>query len=41
MAAGTTEQPLSHTEVLETTERVKSQFIALLKSVIPRIASAL
>jgi len=37
-AAGILDQPLDHKEVLETAERVKSQFIALLKSVIPRIA---
>jgi purine-nucleoside phosphorylase len=41
MAAGTTDQPLSHAEVLETTERVKTQFIALLKAVIPRISATL
>jgi len=38
MAAGTTDQPLSHTEVLETTARVKPQFMALLRAVIPRIS---
>jgi purine-nucleoside phosphorylase len=38
-AAGILDQPLDHKEVLETTERVKSQFIALLKSVISRIAA--
>jgi purine-nucleoside phosphorylase len=37
-AAGILDQPLDHKEVLETAERVKSQFIALLKGVIPRIA---
>ena len=41
MAAGTTDQPLSHVEVLETGERVKSQFIALLRSVIPHIAEVI
>ena len=39
MAAGILDQPLNHLEVLETTERVKSQFIALLRAVIPRLAS--
>lgn len=39
MAAGILDQPLSHAEVLETGERVKSQFIALLRAVIPSIAS--
>jgi purine-nucleoside phosphorylase len=38
-AAGILDQPLDHKEVLETAERVKSQFITLLKSVIPRIAA--
>src|SRR5580692_7734968 len=37
-AAGILDQPLDHKEVLETAERVKGQFIALLKAVIPRIA---
>ena len=37
-AAGILDQPLDHKEVLEAAERVKSQFIALLKIVIPRIA---
>jgi purine-nucleoside phosphorylase len=40
-AAGVLDQPLDHKEVLETTERVKGQFIALLRGVIPAIASAL
>jgi purine-nucleoside phosphorylase len=40
-AAGILDQPLDHKEVLETAERVKSQFIALLKTVIPRIAAEL
>ncbi|HMD09215.1 MAG TPA: purine-nucleoside phosphorylase [Candidatus Acidoferrum sp.] len=38
-AAGILDQPLDHKEVLETAERIKSQFIALLKTVIPRIAA--
>jgi len=38
-AAGILDQPLDHKEVLETAERVKGQFIALLKIVIPRIAA--
>jgi purine-nucleoside phosphorylase len=37
-AAGILDQPLSHVEVLETAERVKEQFISLLKAVIPKIA---
>ena len=40
-AAGILDQPLNHDEVLQTAERVKGQFIALLRSVIPDIASAL
>lgn len=39
MAAGVMDRPLVHTEVLETGERVKCQFIGLLRAVIPRIAS--
>ncbi|MGH9677557.1 MAG: purine-nucleoside phosphorylase, partial [Candidatus Acidiferrum sp.] len=38
-AAGILEQPLDHQEVLETTERVKGQFIALLKAAIPAITA--
>lgn len=41
MAAGIVDQPLSHTEVLETGERVATQFVALVRGVIPRIAEAL
>jgi purine-nucleoside phosphorylase len=41
MAAGTTDAPLNHQEVLDTTKRVKTQFIALLRAVIPRIAEAI
>jgi len=41
MAAGILDRPLDHREVIETGERVKSQFIALLRAVIPRIASDL
>jgi purine-nucleoside phosphorylase len=40
-AAGILDQPLDHKEVLETGERIKGQFIALLRAVIPDIASAL
>lgn len=40
-AAGILDQPLDHKEVLETAERVKSQFIALLRMVIPRMAAEL
>jgi len=38
MAAGILDQPISHEEVLETGERVKGQFVALLRAVIPRMA---
>jgi purine-nucleoside phosphorylase len=40
-AAGILDRPLDHNEVLRTAERVKGQFIALLRAVIPDIASAL
>jgi len=39
MAAGILDQPINHQEVLETGERVKGQFIALLRAVLPGIAS--
>ncbi len=39
MAAGILDQPINHIEVLETGERVKVQFIAFLRAVLPRIAS--
>jgi purine-nucleoside phosphorylase len=39
MAAGILDRPLDHSEVLETGERVRGQFIALLRAVIPRIAA--
>jgi purine-nucleoside phosphorylase len=39
MAAGILDQPLSHSEVMETGERVKSTFEALLRAVLPRIAA--
>jgi purine-nucleoside phosphorylase len=37
MAAGILDQPLSHAEVMETGERVKTIFEALLRAVLPRI----
>lgn len=40
-AAGLLDQPLDHNEVLKTTERVKGQFISLLRAVIPDMAAAL
>ena len=40
-AAGILDQPLNHVEVLETAERVKGQFISLLKAVIPRVGEAI
>jgi purine-nucleoside phosphorylase len=39
-AAGILDQPLNHREVLETAARVKGDFVALLKAVLPRIAEA-
>ena len=40
MAAGILDQPLSHQEVMETGERVRSSFEALLRAVLPRIEKA-
>ena len=37
MAAGILDQPLSHAEVMETGERVKTTFEALLRAVLPRM----
>jgi purine-nucleoside phosphorylase len=37
MAAGILDQPLSHTEVMETGERVKTTFESLLRAVLPRM----
>jgi purine-nucleoside phosphorylase len=37
MAAGILDQALSHQEVMETGERVKTSFEALLSAVLPRI----
>jgi purine-nucleoside phosphorylase len=39
MAAGILDQVLDHSEVMATGERVKGQFIALLRAVLPRIAN--
>ena len=40
MAAGILDQPLSHAEVMETGERVRSIFESLLKAVLPRVAQS-
>ena len=40
-AAGVLDQPLDHHEVLETAERIKSQFIALLRAILPPLSSSL
>ncbi|WP_028561356.1 purine-nucleoside phosphorylase [Paenibacillus pinihumi] len=37
MASGILDQPLSHQEVIETTEKVKAQFLGLILAVIPAI----
>ena len=37
MAAGVLPQPLHHDEVMETTRRVRGQFIALLEGIIGRL----
>ncbi len=39
MAAGILDKVLDHAEVMETGERVKTQFVALLRAVLPRIAA--
>src|SRR3954452_14455535 len=41
MAAGILDQPLSHAEVMETGERVRGIFEALLKAILPQIAQEL
>jgi len=41
MASGILDQPLSHAEVMETGERVKTTFESLLRAVLPRMASTL
>lgn len=38
MAAGILDQPLSHAEVMETGERVKTTFESLLRAMLPRVA---
>jgi purine-nucleoside phosphorylase len=40
-AAGVSDQPLVHKEVLEVAERVREEFVALLKAVIPEMAEEL
>ena len=40
-AAGILDQPLNHREVLETAARVKDDFVALLKAILPKIAEAI
>jgi purine-nucleoside phosphorylase len=37
MAAGILDQPLSHVEVMETTERVKHKFLALVAGIVPKL----
>ena len=41
LAAGISSQPINHEEVLETGERVRGQFVGLLKALLPRMAAAL
>ena len=41
MAAGILDKPINHEEVLETGERVKGDFVALLRACLPRIAETL
>jgi purine-nucleoside phosphorylase len=40
-AAGILDRPLNHREVLETAARVKGDFVALLKAILPKIAEAI
>jgi purine-nucleoside phosphorylase len=37
MASGILDQPLSHEEVIETTNRVKTQFVELVKAVVEKV----
>ena len=39
LAAGVSEKPLDHAEVMATTERVKGDFVGLIRAVLPRIAA--
>ncbi len=41
MAAGMTGEKLTHTEVMETGQRVRGTFLALLRAVVPKIAGYL
>jgi purine-nucleoside phosphorylase len=41
MAAGILNQPINHAEVMETGARIRGQFVALLSSIIPRMAHSL
>jgi purine-nucleoside phosphorylase len=41
MAAGILDKPLSYVEVFETTERVRTEFVAFLRAVIPAIETGL
>src|SRR5215470_3064970 len=41
LAAGISDKPINHLEVLETGERVRGQFVALLKALLPRMAASL
>ncbi len=39
MAAGILDQPINHEEVLKTGDRVKEDFVVLLRAVLPQIAT--
>ena len=41
LAAGISQQPLSHDEVKQTADRVTGQFVALLRALVPALANAL
>ena len=40
MAAGVLQQPLTHIEVMETTEKVKEKFIELVKGIVEEMTKA-
>ena len=40
MASGILDQPLSHAEVMDTTERVKGRFLALIQALVPKLSQS-
>lgn len=41
LAAGLSDKPINHLEVLETGERIRGQFVAMLKTLIPRMVAGM